>query len=77
MADAKRAMVTTSPLRLWAGVALMLAGVLVVILGSWPNVGDVSPGSSVIATALNIAGVLTIISSRAKMPEDIPAEPQH
>lgn len=77
MADARRAMVTTSPLRLWAGVALMLAGVVVVIVGSWPTVGDISPGSSVFATALNIAGLLTIISSRAKMPQDVPAEPQH
>lgn len=77
MADAKPEMVTTSPLRLWAGVALMLAGVLVVIVGSWPTVGDVAPAGWVFATALNIAGLLTIISSRAKMPQDIPAEPQH
>lgn len=76
MADARR-VVVTSPLRLWVGVALVLAGTVVLIVGSWPNVGDISPASWVITTALNIAGVLTIISSRAKVPGDIPAEPQH
>lgn len=59
--------VVTSYFRFWTGIALLLAGVGVHLYDAWPDIGTGSFAGWVASTAMVIAGLLVIISSRGKL----------